>query len=60
MDYAEVAKQITYDYRERLASEEMSRAQDVVIETQAAVIETLQQIVKVQYEQIELLKKAQA
>lgn len=60
MDYFEVARQITEDYAERMARDEMSRAKDDVIQKQAAVIETLQQIVKVQNEQIETLKKALA
>lgn len=60
MDYFEVAKQITTDYAERMARDEMPRAKDDVIEKQAAVIETLQQIVTVQNEQIEMLKKALA
>lgn len=60
MDYFEVARQITEDYAERMARDEMSRAKDDVIEKQAAVIETLQQIVKVQNKQIETLKKALA
>lgn len=48
-------------YSQELADlEQLSRAKDDVIEKQAAVIETLQQIVNVQNEQIELLRKAQA
>lgn len=57
MDYSEVAKQITTDYAERMARDEMSRTKDDVIEKQSAVIETLQQIVKNQSEQIETLKR---
>lgn len=41
-------------------NEQLSRAKDDVIQKQAAVIETLQQIVKVQNKQIETLKKALA
>lgn len=39
---------------------QLARAKDDVIEKQAAVIATLQQIVTVQNEQIEMLKKALA
>lgn len=58
MDYFELAKTITYDYKERLAQQDIIRAQDEVIVKQAAVIETLEQMVKAKEEQIALLKEA--
>lgn len=58
MDYFELAKCVTSDYAERLLQEDLSRIKNDVIQRQAEVIETLQQIVKVQNEQIETLKKA--
>lgn len=60
MDYFEVAKGITRDYAEQLVGNDLSRAKDEVIQRQADVIATLQQIVKNQDEQIETLKKALA
>lgn len=53
MDYFEVVKGITADYVAQLAKDDL-------IMRQADVIETLRQIVKVQNEQIETLKKALA
>ena len=51
MDYFEVAKGITSNYAERLAKDDLIRRQ-------SDVIETLQNIVKVQGEKLELLEKA--
>lgn len=51
MDYFEIARGITTDYAAQLAKDDLIRRQ-------ADVIETLQKVVKVQGEQIELLKMA--
>lgn len=57
-DFFALAQKITTDYKERLAQQDIIRAQDEVIVKQAAVIETLEQMVKNRDEQIALLKEA--
>lgn len=59
MDYFALATGITRDYAERLVDAEVGRAKDTVIQRQAEVIETLQQMVANQAELIALLRKGQ-